>query len=325
MNWGIFTDIVEYYKNAVGEGITPLMFLQTCGMLIIFFTIRYIIFLKMENIPILNAKKEKDIAKKSYLLGHLTLELLLAFALSYSLLVLRGSQTHNYVWNMAVAPGFGMFISVMIDLKFLMKDEANAPMSLSINKFSNYGKSGDKVVAGPSNNLAPSINVQVNTGDGNVESGLKNQNKEMVNSEIKPLNHLDLDVESENFNSEILKSINNIIDVQISFDSKIDDMNEKTDDIQNIIKNLQEVEMRKHQITLKNMMYLCLDKGFATPRENDEIETSYYNYTKLLNGNGEIKRLFEKHYSLLEIHEDRRFKQEAFPGKDKRTNEYKYD
>lgn len=325
MDWGVFTNIVEYYKTAVGEGINVMMFIQTVGMLIFYFIIRYIIYLKIENIPLFSKNISKsEHAKKNYLFGHITLELILAFAIAYSLLVLRGSQTHNYIWNMIVAPGVGMFVSILIDLKVIMKNEENSPILLSLGTYGGKkNKSSSSPSFAPANHLAPSINVQVNTGDGSIESNTKN-NSEPLNDNVKVPEHIKLSNNEDELRSNVINAINGLIDVQSTNKASIDLMNEKIETIDTKLENLHKLEKRRYQISLKNKIYACLDKGFATPRENEEIEVDYYNYTKILGEGGEIKTLHDDRYLKLGVHEDRRISQEIYIGEDRRNKSYVY-
>ena len=57
------------------------------------------------------------------------------------------------------------------------------------------------------------------------------------------------------------------------------------------------------KIELKKLIYSCLNKGYATPEENDKIITFYSAYVGL-GGNHEVKCLYEDHYVKLPIHSE---------------------
>lgn len=331
-NFNIFKDIVEYYKSSLGEGISVYIFIQMFSMLMFFFVVRYFIYLKMENLLFKKNPTKLDEQKRIYLFGHMTIELLLGFFITYSLVIIRGSQINNYIWNMIIAPGLGLVIAAFIDIKFFMDREEDSPLDMYMSRYISSKKKSNKNDSkgnnSPANNLAPSINVQVNTGDGNVESsGKKNAEVLMGGSgDAKPIkDHIKIDTMADDFNENILKTINDMVDVQLMHDASINKIVDTVDNIQTIVKNLQKTEMKEYQIKLETMMYMCLDKGFATPAENKEIESGYYCYTKLLGGNGDIKNLHDTRYIHIDIHEDRRKTQSDFEGEDKRKKKYKYD
>jgi len=311
MEYEGWINVIEYFKKMVGTGITIPMFFQMAGMLFVYLFIQLCIFFKIEGLSFGNKKplSQKDKTKKAYITGHITIEALIAFAIAYVIIILRCADSTNYIWNMIIAPGVGLVLAILIDVKTVMKNEENVPVSLSLYKLrKSKGNSSSSSTQNnvPSNNLAPSINIQVNTGNGDIEApAAKSQ---AATKEAPPLlPHIEEEVaESDGFNETVIKNINNIIDVQAISMSKIDTIVEQCDKMQTIVTNLQKSEMKEYQIKLKKQMYACLNKGFATPQENEDIESAFYSYTKLLDGNGEVKALHDQRYVNLDIHEDRR-------------------
>lgn len=306
MNSGDWINIIEYFKNIVGTGITIPMFCQMTGMLFIYLFTRLCIFFKIEGLSFSNKKQlsQKDTTKRAYITEHIIIEALIAFALAYVIIILRCANATNYIWNMIIAPGIGFVLAILIDAKIIMKSEENIPMSLFLHKLRKNKSSSSS----SSQTTTPSsINIQVNTGNRNIDTPVKTDNA-ISNNEIPPLlSHIEEDAaESDDFNATVIEHMNNIIDIQSVSMGKIDTIVEQCDKMQNIIKNLQETEMKEYQIKLKQQMYACLNKGFVTPSENEEIESAYHSYTELLGGNGEVKALHDKRFIKLEIHEDRR-------------------
>ena len=70
--------------------------------------------------------------------------------------------------------------------------------------------------------------------------------------------------------------------------------------------------MINKKIELKRLMYDCLNKGFATPAENDKI-TMYFHSYSALGGNHEVETLYKEHYINLKVHEERRENPEEYP------------
>lgn len=76
---------------------------------------------------------------------------------------------------------------------------------------------------------------------------------------------------------------------------------EEINELKGMIFNIREAMMNDKKVLLKDLIYNALDKGFATPEEDERITIEYNSYTSL-GGNGVIRDLYENKYLRLKIH-----------------------
>ncbi|MDO4189345.1 MAG: hypothetical protein Q4D29_10190 [Lachnospiraceae bacterium] len=88
--------------------------------------------------------------------------------------------------------------------------------------------------------------------------------------------------------------IKSLIDVQQA-------QGEQISELTKLVINIREAMMNDKKVILKDMMYSALDKGYATPDEDERISIEYNSYVGL-GGNGQIKDLYENKYLKLHIH-----------------------
>ena len=69
------------------------------------------------------------------------------------------------------------------------------------------------------------------------------------------------------------------------------------------LNNLQALMKNMIRFELEDMIYSCLNKGYATPAEDKRIRIKYKDY-RANKGNGDIEELYEKRYIKLKIHEE---------------------
>lgn len=273
-------NMFEYFNSNAKTEFTIILFLEVAVPLIIFFIIRTIVLFHIEKVKI---KTGTSIGKKkkSYILGHMGLQLLAAFLVAYVLVAIRKTDITDYVWNCLVSPGIGAFAAILFDLKVFMPNEKSNPLTTI-----GFGKGSEK-----------SESSKLETAEARIDAAQDRLPQELA--------------EEDSFNNIMISCMNGVISSIKKNDAKIDKVSEQCLDMQKLILNLQEAEMKEYQIELKSAMYKCLDKGFITPQENDEIEIKYNSYINLLGGNGVIKHLHDDRFVQLPVHEERRKKNVA--------------
>jgi hypothetical protein len=218
------------------------------------------------------------------------------------------ANPESYIMNYAIAPAVGMVLAIYLNNKYI------TPLFKSS---SNKKKEEDK-------NINPSITVNINN-----EKKEKSEDSDDINDE--KYKHIDNKVaEDDNFNYIIIDSINSIKDIikntQAKYsnrlkvntekidktvksvediDGKVETVNAKIEITNSTLEVLKQSAMNDKKLELKSLIYDCLNKGFATPEENDKITIKYNSYVAL-GGNHEVKALYENHYLNLQVHEDRR-------------------
>lgn len=261
----------QYFFDAKKSEFGLILLLEILIPLLIFFFIRAIFLLKIEKVKIKDTTAANRV-KRSYILGHVAIQLLIATIIAYILVTLNKSQITDYVWNVLIAPAAGSIAAIMFDLKIFMPTEKKNPLKVVGSKDGSE-KTVEKAI--------PAItSVQ-----------------ERIPQEL---------ADEDSFNNIMISCMNNLLDEIKKTDEKIDNLTNQNAEMGKMISALQEAEMKAYQVELKNLMYQCLNKGFITPQENEEIEIKYNSYINLLGGNGFIKHLYEERFVELPIHEERR-------------------
>lgn len=273
-------NMFEYFNSNAKTEFTIILFLEVLIPLLIFFFIRTITLFHLEKTKF-TADKTKAKLKKSYILGHMGTEILASFLVAYVLVAIRKTDITDYVWNCLVSPGIGAFAAILLDLKVFMPNEKSNPLTTV-----GFGKGSEK-----------NESSKLETAEVRIDAAQDRLPQELA--------------EEDSFNNIMISCMNNVISGLQKSDEKIDKISTQCLDMQKLILNLQKAEMKEYQIELKSAMYKCLDKGFVTPQENDEIEVKYNSYVDLLGGNGVIKRLHDDRFVQLPIHEERRKKSVA--------------
>lgn len=258
--------VIEYIGASSNSSTFTLhIFLQLSISILFQYFIRLIFILKTNRISLFN-KSFTNIRKKSMILNHIGLEIIMTFIISFIILSLIKSKPSDIIINMMFAPFIGLIISLCIDNWYLIPKEAEK-------------------------GLINEQGIKVNSLDEMAEI-VDEINQEMI--------------ESDQFRPIVAKSINDIKRVQKEHEQKIDSINDKCDSSIELLMKLQESEKNDKKLSLKKAMYDCLARGFIIPEEREKIEVDYYSYTHLLNGNSDVQDLYENHYKKLKIHEDRR-------------------
>lgn len=280
-------EFIDEFASILGETqLDPNTFITYTIIMIIIFFIRYEM---MDSIKTVECGRKKT---QSYILTHLCIELFIAYVIGYSVIKLTSANPENYAVNYIIAPMIGFIIGIFADTKFFIPLEKSTIFNINKKKSKDSGDGDDS-------NTTVNINID----------SVPNIEQDIVLSDTfhpEYASHLDKDiVDTENFDSLIIDSINSLKDAYYSHSISIRDNTRKIEESLDILSRLKESAMNDKKIELKKMIYDCLNRGFATPAENDKITYSYNSYT-LLGGNGDIKTLYEDHYLKLEVHEERR-------------------
>ena len=291
-------NILDYYFGIFDQTyVKPIIFIEFTTILILVFLIRYFMLYTIEK----NKNKKKYIGDlKSislYIIGHCAIELLVSFFICYCLIKLTHANPQSYIINMIAAPSLGVIIAIYLDNRILIPIENATGLGNVFIKLNNKKKSDDKS-GGNSGNSTSNVTINI---------GTQQETKIPDMTILKPSSVSDLlsdDIaDDEDFNSKIINAVNEIKKEQAM---QIEIINNNTAKLESTISDLavlKESEMINKKIELKKMIYACLNKGYATPEENDKITMYYYSYTSL-GGNHEVESLYKNHYLKLPVHED---------------------
>ena len=291
-------NILEYYFDMFDQTyVKPIIFIEFTIILILVFLMRYLMLYRIEKNK--NKKKSANDLKSIslYIIGHCAIELLVAFFICYCLITLTHANPQSYIINMIAAPSLGVIIAIYLDNRILIPIENATGLGNVFIKLNNKKKSDDKSGGNGGNSTS---NVTINIGT-------QQETKIPDMRILKPSSVSDLlsdDIaDDEDFNSKIIDTVNEIKKEQVT---QIEIINNNTAKLESAISDLailKESEMINKKIKLKKMIYACLNKGYATPEENDKITMYYYSYTSL-GGNHEVESLYKNHYLKLHVHED---------------------
>ena len=291
-------NILDYYFGIFDQTyVKPIIFIEFTTILILVFLIRYLMLYHIEK----NKNKKKYIGDlKSislYIIGHCAIELLVSFFICYCLIKLTHANPQSYIINMIAAPSLGVIIAIYLDNRILIPIENATGLGNVFIKLNNKKKSNDKS-GGNSGNSTSNVTINI---------GTQQETKIPDMTILKPSSVSDLlsdDIaDDEDFNSKIINAVNEIKKEQAT---QFEIINSNTAKLESTISDLailKESEMINKKIELKKMIYACLNKGYATPEENDKITMYYYSYTSL-GGNHEVESLYKNHYLKLPVHED---------------------
>lgn len=291
-------NILEYYFDMFDQTyVKPIIFIEFTTILVFVFIMRYYMLYRIEK----NKNKKKspsDLKSISlYIIGHCAIELLVAFFICYCLVKLTHANPQSYIINMIAAPAFGVIVAIYFDNRLLIPIENATGLGNVFIKLNNKKKSDDKSGGNGGNSTS---NVTINIGT-QQETKIPDM-RILKQSSVSDLLSDDI-ADDEDFNSKIIDAVNEIKKEQAM---QIEIINNNTAKLESTISDLsilKESEMINKKIELKKMIYACLNKGYATPEENDKITMYYHSYTSL-GGNHEVESLYKNHYLKLPVHED---------------------
>jgi hypothetical protein len=239
-----------------------------------------VIYIFRTSVFYITGKKQKDIERWGYTIGHISMQSIISYIIGWVVIVLTFSENYNIFINYIIAPFVGTMSGIYLDRKFLI------PLGNEYEK-----RKSSKSESSPNDSHNITINIDNSEGQNGENTG-DSTSAEMVNALDKSI------IDSEEFETVLVETINNIIESQNYQSNSLKTVKESIDAISN-------TEIINKKVELKSMIYKCLNCGFATPEENDKITQFYLAYTGL-GGNHEIQTLYEQHYLKLSVHEDRR-------------------
>lgn len=269
-------NLVEKYGKFInGIRIQPVILIPSISILILFFIVRGFIWFKTCDTSSIKAKSKVY----AYISEHCVIEFVISFAITYMLIVLTYADMSNYFLNYAFAPALGIIAAIFFDMYFIIPRSKYNSLEDLLKSDSSKKKSDD----------GTDINIVVNANG--QETSKSHELSALDNDNIITKQEL---AEAENPNELFRLAINSMRECQVDQAKVIENQSK----ILNAIKNTMKTDKK---IKLKELMYQCLDQGYATPDQNEVIVDEYHSYLSL-DGNGEIKELYENHYLLLKIH-----------------------
>ena len=220
--------------------------------------------------------------RRNYILGHVWTEFFIGYAVAYFIVLLRGANSYQIIWNTLAGPGLGVVAAIMIDHSLLMANEHHAPKGFRL--------SGEYITPITSTNPGGDNNMIQHNPTTNYNSEEGYLSSELMNS-----------VE---FPSVIIKEINDMKDADKEHEEAISSLTETCNAISKTVSEMQHAEVQRYGISLKKKIYACLGKGYATPEEYEDIEVEYGIYHDTLHGNGHIQALHDKKFVDIDIRED---------------------
>lgn len=263
------------------------IFISNCVFLLICFIFRFITYCKVADID-KSTEEGKKLSSRynSYIFSHISISAIFSFIVCCTLVMLVNSYA-NIIWNLVTAPLIGFISSIWFDNHVLANYEdkykiLKNPLNESDKKSDDKKK--DKSESGNQNN----INININSGEAD-----KNKNEEkFVLEEDKNLSD----------DQKIEVTINRIIDVQKEQSIILERHSKELNEQNQMLKCMQSLMKNNIKFELEDLIYECLNKGYATPAEDKRIRVKYADY-RANKGNGDIKELYETRYLELPIHD----------------------
>lgn len=322
-----YFNIFEYYIDKFNKtNMTLSIFLQFTIVITIGFIIRGYLLVKFEKQKISEEDLENDRLLKNtyiYCAGHVAYEWVIGYIIAYFVVKLSGSNDKLYAVNMLLAPAIGFLLAMLFDNKIIMKLEDSNSVA-NMNKPKHIEDKSTLSTPHNTSNENHSVVINVNNGtDG------KDKVESIVDGkDSKSRTRIDkLDTNIENCDAamaaKVISKVNDVIDRETYHDERILYIESQLNSVMNNINILKEIEMNDKKLELKSLIYKCLNNGFATPEENDEITVKYQSYISL-GGNHEVEALYENHYLALSVHEDRRKGSASNNGLERRNHHIPY-
>ena len=291
---GSFTEIDNILRNYISQigavKYNTVIGISNIVVLLICFAIRFKIYYDSADLD----KDNKELCKRyrHYIFNHICICFVFAFIISFLGIIIVNSSI-NIVWNFLVAPLLGFLVSIIFENEVLTKFEEKYTIldnPLHENKDSEGGYDNKKekqsaTIGNDTNN----INININNG---TDNDIDTDEKFVLKSD---------DTLSDE--EKIEATFNRLIDCQKEqsvllekHTVELENQSQTLNDLQALMKNMIRFE-------LEDMIYSCLNKGYATPAEDKRIRIKYKDY-RANKGNGDIEELYEKRYIKLKIHEE---------------------
>ena len=291
---GSFTEIDNILRNYISQigavkyntviGISNIVILLIC------FAIRFKIYYDSADLD----KDNKELCKRyrHYIFNHICICFVFAFIISFLGIIIINSSI-NIVWNFLVAPLLGFLVSIIFENEVLTKFEEKYTIldnPLHENKDSEGGDDDKKekqsaTIGNDTNN----INININNG---TDNDIDTDEKFVLKSD---------DTLSDE--EKIEATFNRLIDCQKEQSVLLEKHTVELENQSRTLNDLQALMKNMIRFELEDMIYSCLNKGYATPAEDKRIRIKYKDY-RANKGNGDIEELYEKRYIKLKIHEE---------------------
>lgn len=117
-----FFQIINYVGEITTSGKAAFeIFIQVSVSLLIMFALRVILIFKSAGIHFFKEQKYKK--QRGIILNHIGIEIIIAFILTYLLLLMINSANNNLIINMIVAPLLGQIVAIFIDDKWFAQSD----------------------------------------------------------------------------------------------------------------------------------------------------------------------------------------------------------
>ena len=292
---GSFTEIDNILRNYISQigavKYNTVIGISNIVVLLICFAIRFKIYYDSADLD----KDNKELCKRyrHYIFNHICICFIFAFIISFLGIIIVNSSI-NIVWNFLVAPLLGFLTSIMFENEVLTKFEEKYTILCNPlhEKKNSEDKEDDKkekqsVIGNDTNN----INININNGTDNNDDD---------NTDEKFVLKSDDTLSDE---EKVEATFNRLIDCQKEQSAILEKHAVELENQSQTLNNLQALMKNMIRFELEDMIYSCLNKGYATPAEDKRIRIKYKDY-RANKGNGDIEELYEKRYIKLKIHEE---------------------
>lgn len=290
---GSFTEIDNIFRNYISQigavkyntaiGISNIVILLIC------FVIRFKIYYDSADLD----KDNNELCKRylHYIFNHVAICFIFAFIISFLGIIIVNSNI-NIIWNFLVAPLLGFLASIIFENEVLTKFEekytalANPLHEKKDSEDEDDKKEKQSIIGNDTNNINININNGTDNDDDDTDGKFVLKSDDTLTDEEKVEATINRLIDSQKEQSVLLEK----------HTVELENQSQTLNDLQALMKNMIRFE-------LEDMIYSCLNKGYATPAEDRRIRVKYKDY-RANKGNGDIEELYEKRYIKLKIHEE---------------------
>lgn len=281
------TAITHFFQSISSAEYNGTHLVFNLAFLFICYIIRYFSYFKIVNIDSSTPEGKKLYNRyRSYVINHILISAIFAYVICYILVKLANTDDIVIIWNIIVAPTIGYLASLWFDNEFLTKYENK--YKILRNPLNEKDGGSDEKKSGEPVDQRNEINININNGEQSTDD-------KFVLGEDKKLSD----------DQKIEATINRIIEVQKEQSIILERHTNELKNQNTMLKNMQSLMKNNIKFELEDMIYACLDRGYATPAEDKKIRVKYSDY-KANNGNGDLEDLYKSRYLELEVHEDRK-------------------
>lgn len=294
---GSFSEIDDIFKKYMFQiGATEYnisIAVSNIIVLLVCFAIRFKIYYNSADLD----KNDKELSKRyiHYVFNHIAICFIFAFIISFLGIIIVNSNI-NIVWNFIVAPLLGFLSSTVFENEALNKFEEkytilSNPLNNKKDSDDNEEDKDDKkekqsFIGNDTNNININITNGTDNNDDDTDDKFVLKSDDTLTDEEKVEATFNRLIDCQKEQSVLLEK----------HTVELENQSQTLNDLQALMKNMIRFE-------LEDMIYSCLNKGYATPAEDKRIRVKYKDY-RANKGNGDIEELYEKRYIKLKIHEE---------------------